>query len=99
MSRRFKVGGNHGSCVVVEFAAYAYAPSALMYVQAVMGGTVASPGETQFEGDSGTYATTHQYTFIFPDVTPGRHKVTIQFRSFDGTNVFIHHPVMTILHG
>jgi hypothetical protein len=78
-------------CVSVVFTSMAFAPSGgLLMVRALLDGNQGDPGEVQFEGNSGTFATSQAMTFDFPAVAPGAHTVQIQFRSFSGSSVFLH---------
>ncbi len=107
MSSTFTEGGTVTRCVVVQYTAYVFAATggtALMYVRALLDGvTVASPTETQFDGDSdeegdGRWARSHAFNFVFPSVTPGGHTIKIQWRSFDGGTIFTHRRTLLVSH-
>ena len=106
MSVDFKVAGKN-RCLIVAFSAYVFAASGrLMFVRALLDGvTIGEPSpEVQFDGDSdenadGRWARSHAFNFAFVNVGPGVHNLKIQWRSFDGgqifvnrRSVFVHHP-------
>ena len=105
MSVTFTAGGTRSFCATATFSAWTFATGgALMYVQALMDGTVvAAPGEQQFSGDddenaNGEWARSHAFTFVFPSVAPGAHTIKIQYRSFDGKTVFVHRRSLVVFH-
>ncbi len=105
MSVSFTAGGTRSFCATATFSAWTFATGgALMYVQALMDGSVvAAPGEQQFSGDddenaNGEWARSHAFTFVFPTVAPGPHTIKIQFRSFDGKTVFVHRRSLVVFH-
>ena len=92
----FTMGGTTPSCVTVEFAAMAWAPSnGNLEVRAILDGNlVGSPRDVQLSGDDdedndGRWARSHAMNFAFNDVRPGPHTITIQFRSATGSRVFV----------
>ena len=107
MSSTFTEGGTVTRCVTVQYTAYVFAASGaatLMQVRALLDGvTVASPSETQFDGDSdedadGAWARSHAFNFVFPTVAPGSHTIKIQWKSFDGTTIFTHRRTLLVGH-
>jgi hypothetical protein len=105
MSVSFTTTGTRAWCAVATFSAWSFASGdALLYVQAVMDGTViGAPGEQQFDGDSdedadGKWAASHAFTFVFPSVSVGAHTIKIQYRSYDGKTVFLHRRSLTVFH-
>lgn len=97
MSAAISVGGTAPTCVVVHFAAFAFAPgTALEFVRAVLDNVAGSPSEYQFAGADGTWAVSHAVEFVFPSVSPGAHTVKIQWKSFDGASVFVHRRMMDV---
>jgi hypothetical protein len=87
----FVQGGNVASCVIVRFSASTYAegPARVIIRARLDNVTDAVPAEITFSGDDGTSANAHAYDFIFPNVTPGRHSVRIQYRSGNGNEVAV----------
>jgi hypothetical protein len=100
MSVTFTAGGTRTFCATATFSAFTFAPAgALLYVQALMDGTVVgAPGEQQFSGDDGLWAVAHAFTFVFPSVAPGAHTIKIQYRSYDGKSVFVHRRSLVVFH-
>ncbi len=96
----FVQGGVNPSCVVVRFSAQAFASitaGRLMYVRAVIGSTVAEPGEVQFTATNDTFSRSHSFEWVFPNVAPGKRTVRIQFRSLNGEFVYMQDRT-TIIH-
>jgi|GEM_PF-4625333 len=87
-SVRFVQGGTQARCVVVSFSAEAAAaPNDLMVVQAVLDGTiVCQPGSNFFVRSNATATDVAARTmnFVCAEVTPGAHKLKLQFRSRSG---------------
>jgi hypothetical protein len=100
MSVTFTIPAGTGrSCVRVEFSAYVFAPSELMEIRTLLDGTtVGAPGVVQFEAESVTFATSRAFNFLFTDVRPGTHTITMQWLSFSGGNVFVHRRSMFVHH-
>jgi hypothetical protein len=85
-------------CVSVIFTAMAFASGGeLELVRALLDGAAGNPADTQFEGDSGIWATSQAMTFVFPNVPAGAHTVRMQFRSNGGGSVFIHRGTVLVL--
>src|SRR5262249_27240417 len=104
----FHQGGTKNLCAVVTFSGEAYAATggtALLYVRGVLEtGAVATPSEVQFSGEDdeaadGRWARSNTMTFVFPNVAAGNHIATIQWRSFDGGQVFMHQHTTVVEHG
>lgn len=99
----FKQKGTKPGCVVVDFFAVAFAPfDAALFVHVLLDGVEIFPGPGQFSGDDDEDVDTHwsraqAFSWIAPDVAPGNHTVQVQFRSYFGTDVFIHKHI-TIVH-
>jgi hypothetical protein len=106
MSSTFTEGGTVTRCVTVEYTAFVFAAEGdnLMFVRALLDGvTVASPSETQFDGDSDEdgdfqWARSHAFNFVFPSVAPGSHTIKIQWRSLDGGTIFTHRRTLLVGH-
>jgi hypothetical protein len=106
MSVTFTQGGTATRCAIVNYSAFVFAAEGdnLMYVRALLDGvTEGSPAEYQFSGDDdeegdGRWARTHAAIFVFPSVSPGLHRITIQWRSFDGQHITTHSRAMTVTH-
>ena len=99
MSRVITIGGTATTCIAVQYSAFVFAPnSELMFVQATVDGFPCLPGEVQFEGNSGTWATSRAFNFVCPSVSPGAHTVKMQYRSNGGNIVFTHKRSMIINH-
>ena len=78
----FTVLGAVNSCVIVSFSAQAYAPfGRLMWVRAILDGAQSVDGQIAFVAESGAFADAHSYSFLFPSVAPGAHRVFLQYRS------------------
>jgi hypothetical protein len=88
----FVQGGVGASCVLVEFWAEATAAK-VMYVRVLMDNATAGlPASTVFTADDdedndGCCVRTRGMKFILPNVTPGNHKISVQYLSFDGSVV------------
>jgi hypothetical protein len=100
MTKTITQGGRVPSCVVVDMSAFAFAPGGgLVFVTVRLDGAQGNPIETQFAGDSqGSFAEAHASLFAFPNIAPGSHTVSLLFRSFNGSTVFLHRPAMQIDH-
>jgi hypothetical protein len=99
----FIVPGALNICIIVDYAAQAFAPggaSGLMIVRAVRDGVeVGQPPDWQMVGgNAGPYSNSHSMQSVFPNVAPGLHTITMQFRSFFGTSVTINKGNMTVHH-
>jgi hypothetical protein len=86
----FTQGGATPSCVLVFFSgAAAASPGASMFVRATLDGQpTALPAEIQFFHNStaGTlFFESRAANFVFPSVTPGTHRVRIQFEFGSGS--------------
>jgi hypothetical protein len=88
---RFTVGGVVSGCVIVSFSAQAYAPlGRLIWVRAVLDNAPSVDGQIAFAAEDGAFAQAHSYSFLFPSVTPGAHRIFLQYRSqVDGEAVNI----------
>lgn len=104
MTKTITQGTRTRGCVVVDVSGFSWAPAdALEYVSVRLDGVLGNPTEVQFSGDDdedgdGRWAQTHSAIFVFPNVAPGNHTVSMVFRSFDGQEVFLHRPAMAIEH-
>jgi uncharacterized phage protein gp47/JayE len=105
MSVTFTIPGSATSCIVAEYSGQAFAPSgALINIQAVLdGASVAAPGEVQLAGDTdenanSEWSRSYAMQFAWPSVAPGTHTVTIQWRSFFSSSVFINKGTMVVQH-
>jgi hypothetical protein len=86
-------------CAVVDFASWAFASgSALMFVHAVANNVECAPGEYQYAANDASFAFAHAANFECPTHV-GSNTVKIQFRSFDGSTVFMHRRAMFVWHG
>jgi hypothetical protein len=86
-------------CALVDFASYAFATgSALMFVHAIANNVECAPGEYQYAANDGAFAFAHAANFECP-VVVGSNTIKIQFRSFDGAQVFMHRRAMFVFHG
>jgi hypothetical protein len=86
-------------CSLVDFASWAFASgSALMFVHAISNNVECAPGEYQYAANDGSFAYAHAANFECP-VVVGSNTVKIQFRSFDGSTVFMHRRAMFVWHG
>jgi hypothetical protein len=102
----FTQGGTGSGCVIVTFAAEAFARvSRILQIRARLdNSSVAAPGIVQLSGDDdedgdGDWARAHAFTFIFPSVAPGAHTVRMQFRSvFFSEPVTIHKHTVVVQH-
>ena len=95
----FIQGGTGPSCVIVRFSAEAGAgPGPWLELRAVLDGvTVALPPTVRFGINEGSEVA-RSYDFIFPSVGPGNHTLQMQFRSSNGTSVFISNRSTIVLH-
>jgi len=95
----FTQGGTGPSCVIVRFSAEAGAgPGPWLELRAVLDGvTVALPPAVRFGINEGSEVA-RSYDFIFPSVAPGMHTLQMQFRSSNGTSVFISDRTTIVLH-
>lgn len=102
----FNQGGTGSSCAIVTFTAETFTESnGLMQIRARLDDSVtAAPGVVQLSGDDdedldNRWARSHAFTFIFPSVAPGSHRVRIQFRSVDFfREVVIHKHTVVVQH-
>lgn len=81
----FHQGGTTNGCVNLSFSAEAMAPGeSSMEVRAVLDGTIeASPGRVFFaQADDALHA--RAFSFLFPSVPPGPHRVEVTFRNAGG---------------
>ena len=87
----FTVSGVVKSCVIVSFSAQAYAPlGRLIWVRAMLDNSSSVDSQIAFAAEDGAFAQTHSYSFLFPLVNPGAHRVFLQYRSqVDGEAVNI----------
>jgi hypothetical protein len=86
----FTQGGNSPSCVLVLFSgAAASNPSTTMFLRATLDGqTISLPAQIQFflnvSDPHILYFEARAANFTFPSVTPGTHRIRMQFMSGDG---------------
>jgi hypothetical protein len=94
----FRISGTANRCVLVVFSAEAYAfDTRLMWVRALLDGSPGAPVDAQFASGDGNFRFVHAAQFIFENVTPGRHRIQMQYRSrIAGQEVFIANPVTTV---
>lgn len=108
MSVTFVIPGFINVCLTVDYSGMTFAPSGalsgLMMVRSVLDGfVIGQPGEVQLDGDTdedadGQWARSHNHQWVFTNVAPGVHTVTMQNRSFFGSTVFTHARTMTVHH-
>jgi hypothetical protein len=100
MTKTITQGGSAPSCVLVDVAAFGFAPGAghVQFVRVTLDGTACNPSETQFAAEDGTLASAHAYTCAFAGIAPGGHTVTLQQKSNTTASVFLHRPSMQIDH-
>jgi hypothetical protein len=104
MTKKITQGGSTSGCVVVNVSGYSYAPDgALEFVSVKLDGVQGSPYEVQFSGDDdedgdGRWAQAHAAVFAFRGVAPGIHTISMVYNSFDGHEVFMNEPAMSIGH-
>jgi hypothetical protein len=96
----FVQGGAGPSCVVVRFSAEAGAsPSpAAVVVRALLDSVTSAVPDGVTFGVFEEPPAARSYEFIFLNVAPGRHVVKMQFRSTNGSNVFIGIHSTIVLH-
>lgn len=89
------VSFNQGAagCVEVSFSSEALtSPNEIMLTQAVLdGSTVCTPGDNLFASPSAGYPATHAMNYICPNVSAGKHSVTMQFASRYGSRVQVYY--------
>jgi|RhiMethySRZTD1v2_1073278.scaffolds.fasta_scaffold243907_2 hypothetical protein len=97
-------------CVIVHFTGVVFtsgveASAPRILVRAVLEGTnlVATPTDVSLSGDDdedfdGHWARAHAMIFVFPSVTAGRYKASVQWKSPDGQAVFMHQHTVFIRH-
>jgi hypothetical protein len=96
----FKIGGSVRSCVIVSFAAQAFAPGPLIFskVRALLDGAPSIDGEIQLAAESENFSDAHAYNFLFPSVAPGSHVFSMQYRSPNADEVSINDFDINIRH-
>jgi hypothetical protein len=99
---RFIQGGTKPGCIVVSFSAEAgAAANETMVVQPVLDGTtICEPGENFFvpSNTSVTHAGARAMNYVCRDVTPGVHRLKMQFRSFGGQIVTLSYRTLIVHH-
>ena len=77
----FRQGGRQASCVVVRFSAAANGHGGNLLVRALLDGAETGlPFEMIVSDFRDIGPAARRFTFVFPNVAPGRHTVTIQHR-------------------
>jgi hypothetical protein len=96
----FIVAGPTRSCVLVSFAAQAFAPGpfSFMRVRATLDGAPSIEGEIQLVAESENFSSAHAYNFLFPSVAPGSHVVRMQYRSPNATEIAINDFSLNVRH-
>jgi hypothetical protein len=97
----FTIPGSVTSCIVAEYSGQAFAPgTSLIQIQVLLdGATVGAPGIVQLVGnDAGSFSDSYAMQFVWTNVAPGGHSVTVQWRSFDGQNVHINKGTLAVQH-
>lgn len=105
MEAKIKIRGNGRNCLLVRISAEAGAPGDhSLLVRAVLDDTVvALPGDVRFTRDSdedndGSWARAHSFEFVFPKVSPGKHRVKILWSSSTGDSVSVFDRTLSVLH-
>lgn len=97
---RFVQGGNRSACVLVTFSAEAAADgSHELLVRALLDGAGCASGPVALtSGDASAIATTARaMSFLCTDVTPGAHRIRMQYRSgTSGQIVSLHVRTLTV---
>lgn len=80
-------------CVEVSFSSEALtSPNEILLAQAVLdGSTVCTPDHNLFASPSSGYPATHAMNYICPNVSAGKHSVTMQFASRYGSRVQVYY--------
>lgn len=97
----FSIPGTARSCIVAEYSGQAFAPDAsLIQIQVLLdGATAGAPGIVQLVGnDTGTFSDSYAMQFVWTNVAPGAHSVTVQWRSFNGASVSINKGTLVVQH-
>jgi hypothetical protein len=83
----FTQGGASAGCVVVEFSGEtSMGEAGTMRIRPLLDGAL-SAAPNQVAGDAGHTSTeTHEFTFIFPGVAPGKHTIRMQMSTGSGSN-------------
>ena len=99
---RFVQGGTKPGCIVVSFSAEAgAAANETMVVQPVLDGTTICEPDSNFfvpSSASGTNAGARAMNYVCTDVTPGAHRLKMQFRSFSGGAVTLSYRTLIVHH-
>jgi hypothetical protein len=97
-------------CVIVHFTGVVFtsgveASAPRILVRAVLEetGQVATPTDVSLSGDDdedfdGNAPRAHAMIFVFPSVSPGRYKASVQWQSPDGQGVFMHQHTVLVRH-
>lgn len=95
---RFKQGGNKPDCVIVEFTGYAFAGGANngIFIVARRGSQNCAPAPVMLVAESDTLGSSNAFTWICPDVPPGKRNIKIMWRSFSGSTVSIHNRTVVV---
>jgi hypothetical protein len=92
----FTQGGSTRSCVVVQFSGRADTAHTLV-IRARIGDKVASPSLVGLSTDTAGQGA-HAFTFVFPKIDPGKHKVVIEWHGFYGEVANMHQRTTTVYH-
>jgi hypothetical protein len=97
-------------CVIVHFTGVVFtsgieasAPQILVRAVLEETGQVATPTDVSLSGDDdedfdGNSPRAHAMIFVFPSVSPGGYKASVQWKSPDGQGVFMHQHTVFIRH-
>jgi hypothetical protein len=97
----FTIPGAATSCIVAEYSGQAFAPdTSLIQIQVLLdGATAGAPGVVQLVGDDeGSFSDSYAMQFVWANVAPGAHSVTVQWRSFNGVSVAINKGTLVVQH-
>jgi len=98
---RIVQGPGQPDCVVVSFSAAAASPQTqVLMVRALLDGVDCEPGAMLFaRGDASLLVpVVRTVNFICTGVTPGIHRLKLQYRSSNGGMVSLHHRTLTVHH-
>ncbi len=96
----FTQGGASAGCVIARFSAETDAPgTGGIDVRLRLGdGTLARPAPVFWTTDHSEGPSVQSFEFVFPNVAPGARTVRVQWRSYDGRQVFFGYRTLTVTH-